>query len=516
MILNNNIFITTVLLCLLCVYSTHASSIKTLTLEKGDQLTLPVYLDDTNISEEIEHIRIRITYDSEVLQPLGFRKDNGILSDYSLSELLQIQGIAVVNIYGNNVYTQFGPIVELVLKAKDTGIATIDLNEIICNDQNLSGGFWIADEFCHRIKIEVVEMNSFYISDIEDIIIYEDNPFVPVPFSLNIPNNGSAGNIPMRTESSKTDIIPHPIIRDKNTIMIHPKNNSFGKTNITVYAQYNMKWYSKTFSVEVLPVNDAPTFSIPAAITITETSGLQVFTNWATNISSGAPNEVDQELTFSVSVDNQDLFHLQPTIDPITGDLEFYPFDNENGQVQISVFLKDDGGTINGGINSSTRKNCTLTIVPFSPSISDNPVKELRFISTNQPISLDKVTPYIRIMACDDYGGAVIMESDTQIWLQTESPDSGWFYVLNDQWAWHKSNALVVIREGEYSALFKYRNGKPGAFQIMASEILDQSWTDAMMTVQVKSDATEVMGDIDGNGIIDLKDVIREMQVLSK
>jgi hypothetical protein len=517
MILIKNLFITTILLCLVCVYSLHASSLKTLTLEKGEQLVLKVYLDDNNNSEEIEHIQISIRYDSNFLLPLGFRKDNGILSNYALNEMLQIQDTAIVNIYGKNVYTQFGSLVELVLKAKEKGRATIYLNKISCNDHNLSGGFWIDNDIFHKIDIDV----GFYISDIEDRLIYEDTPVLPVTFSVNIPNNDSIGFIPMSYESSNTDIVSesemHTRIKDTQyTIFIHPKINSFGQTDISIHAQYNKEWDSKTFSIQVLPVNDAPTFSIPTAITLAETSGFQVLKNWATNISPGAPNEVEQELSFIIQVDHPDLFYYQPEIDPDTGDLQFFPFDNVNGLAQLSVYLKDDGDTLNEGHNLSTRKECTLTITPFSPAISENPVEKLTFISSNQPISLDKVTPYIRVMACDANGDAVNMKAETQIWLQTESPDTGWFYVKNQEWSWRQSNAFVFIREGEHSALFKYRNGRSGAFQIKASETPAQSWSDAIMTVQVQSDTTEIMGDIDDNGLINLKDVIREMQFLSR
>lgn len=520
MILIKNIRITTILLCILCVYSVHATSLKTLTMTKGEQLVLPVYLDGNNDSEEIKHIRISIEYNSDLLSPLGFRKDKGILSDYALNELLQIPGRAIANIYGENVYTQFGSIVELVLKAKENGNSPIYLNEISCNDQNLSGGFWIDNEFFLSINVEV----GFYISDIEDQIIYEDTPVLPVTFSVNIPDNNPIGPPSMSYESSNTDIVSesemHTSIEDKQwTIFIHPKINSFGKTDISVTARYNYEWDSKTFSIQVLPVNDAPTFSMPTAITLAETSGPQVFKNWATNISPGAPNEVNQELSFIIHVDHPDLFYFQPEIDPITGDLQFFPFDNVNGLAELSVYLKDDGDTINEGHNLSTRKGCTLTISPFSPAISDNLVEKVTFISSNQPISLKKVTPYIRVMTCDANGDAVVMQAETKIGLQTECPDKAWFYVKNVQdnnWSWCRSNAYVVIHEGEHSAFFKYRNGRPGAFQIKASEMPDQGWSDAVMTVRITSDSATSNGDIDGSGFIDLKDVIREMQFLSK
>jgi hypothetical protein len=111
---NNKIVLKTILLCLLCAYSGYASSVKTLTVEKGANLILPVYLDDSNISEEIKSLHITIKYNSDLFEPIGFRVDNGILSDYNLSETLAIEGIAIANIRGTGVYTQFGSVVEFV------------------------------------------------------------------------------------------------------------------------------------------------------------------------------------------------------------------------------------------------------------------------------------------------------------------------------------------------------------------------------------------------------------------
>jgi hypothetical protein len=507
---NNKIVLKTILLCLLCAYSGYASSVKTLTVEKGANLILPVYLDDSNISEEIKSLHITIKYNSDLFEPIGFRVDNGILSDYNLSETLAIEGIAIANIRGTGVYTQFGSVVEFVLTANDVGTATVDL-ESIYGISSLSGGFWVDDSFYRKIYVET---SAFYISDIENYSINEDFPVLPIPFTVNLPNDDITGFLHITPQSSNKDLIEHMIIRKNGTqctLEINPAPNEFGNTDITITAENNLKEKAtQTFSLEIKPVNDAPSFTIPTAITLAETSGSQTFNNWAKNIFPGALNEFDQELSFRVSVDRQDLFYLQPEIDPITGDLHFFSSDNMNGLAQLSVYLYDNGGTSNNGKNRSETKSCSVIITPFSPSLSDNPVEKLKFISSNEPVSVGKMTPYIRVMTCDANDNAVIMESDTIIWLQTETAESGWFYVTNDF-----QPGYVVIPEGEFSALFKYINGRPGDFQIKASEVPDKGWSDAIMTVHVKSDTNITNGDIDGNGYIDLKDVIGEMQRLS-
>ena len=510
--IKNKIVFKAILLCLLWAYSGYAST-KTITVDKGADFVLPVYLDDNNISNEIKYLRITIKYDSDLLSPRGFRLNNGILSDYDLTEMLEIEGIAIANINGTGVYTQFGSVVEFVLTTKDIGTATIDLDSIYCN-HSLSGGFWLDDSFYRKV---FVETNAFYISDIDNYSIDEDLPVLPIPFHVNIPNDYIAGFLPITSQASNINLIKRMNIRRDGTqctLEIYPAPNEFGNTDITIRAETTQtpkKTATQTFSIEIKPVNDAPTFSIPTAITLAETSGPQFFENWAKNISPGALNETDQILSFRVNVDRPELFYLQPELDPITGDLHFFPSDNANGQAQLSVYLFDNGGTINDGINTSKYKKCSVNIIPFSPTLSDNPVKKIVFVSSNQPVSVGKMTPFIRVMTCDANGNAVIMESDTIIWLQSVRSESGWFYVPNDI-----DPDYVVIPEGEFSAKFKYINGRPGNFQIKASEVPDQGWTDAIMTIRVQSEDAFINGDIDGNGYIDLKDVIGEMRHLSE
>jgi len=519
MAFKKNVYIILSFLYFLSAYSTYASTTSILTVEKGEDIVLPIYLDEKNNPEEIKYMRIPISYDSDFFTPLGFRNENSMLSNYAFSESTENENKATVKINGKGAYTRFGPLVEFVLTAKDIGAATIYLDQIYCNYHNLSGGFWLDEHFFQKVDIEIVDTSRFYISNIEDFTIDEDQPVLPVSFFVNIPRDDITGFLSITPESSNADLISRmENYRTDNqcTVLIFPAANAFGETDITIRAETLQANDTKTFSIEVRPVNDAPTFSIPSTITLSETSGPQFLKSWAKNISPGALNETDQKLSFVVQVDQPELFYDQPEIDPFTGDLKFFPFDNLNGQAQLSVYLKDNGDTSNDGHNLSIKKNCTLTITPFSPPISYNPVEKLIFISSNQPISVEKVTPYIRVMACDANGNAVIMTSETQFWLQTDSPDTGWFYVMNGERAWEQSNAFLVIPEGEHSAFFKYRNSRPGVFQIKASELPDQSWSDAIMNVRVNSSPSEINGDIDGNGCIDLKDVISEMQFLSR
>ena len=91
---------------------------------------------------------------------------------------------------------------------------------------------------------------------------------------------------------------------------------------------------------------------------------------WATGISSGAPNE-SQALTFQVTGnDNPSLFQTPPAINPLTGALTYTPRADANGVANVTVVLRDNGGTLNGGINTSDPVVLSITINPVNDAPS--------------------------------------------------------------------------------------------------------------------------------------------------
>jgi hypothetical protein len=125
-----------------------------------------------------------------------------------------------------------------------------------------------------------------------------------------------------------------------------------------------------TVSLAVNAVNDAPVFTKGADQTANEDSGAQSITGWATGISAGPANESGQGLTFLLSNDNASLFSAQPAIDA-TGRLTFTPVGGATGLARVTVRLRDNGGTANGGLDISAAQTFTITvIVPVVPEIS--------------------------------------------------------------------------------------------------------------------------------------------------
>lgn len=115
-------------------------------------------------------------------------------------------------------------------------------------------------------------------------------------------------------------------------------------------------------AIIVSETNHAPTFVKGPDITVPENAGIQAFTNWATQINPGALSETNQILTFIVTNDNPHLFSTQPGIVP-SGTLSFAGAPNSNGVAHVTVVLKDNGGTANGGQDTSAPQTFVITIL---------------------------------------------------------------------------------------------------------------------------------------------------------
>lgn len=121
-----------------------------------------------------------------------------------------------------------------------------------------------------------------------------------------------------------------------------------------------------TFDITINAVNDAPSFTKGADQMVAEDAGAQTVNPWATGISAGPANESGQTLTFNVTDNtNPTLFSAGPSISA-AGVLTYTPAANANGSATITVVLMDNGGTANGGQDTSAPQNFTITVNPVN------------------------------------------------------------------------------------------------------------------------------------------------------
>src|SRR5262249_42595842 len=131
---------------------------------------------------------------------------------------------------------------------------------------------------------------------------------------------------------------------------------------------------AQMFTITVTSVNDAPTFTKGADQTVLEDSGPSTINGWATAISAGPADEASQSLNFIVTNSNNALFSSQPVVDA-SGKLTFTSAPDAFGMATVSVSLHDDGGTANGGVDTSSIQTFTIDVTPVNdaPSFAKGP-----------------------------------------------------------------------------------------------------------------------------------------------
>jgi Bacterial Ig domain len=148
---------------------------------------------------------------------------------------------------------------------------------------------------------------------------------------------------------------------------------------------------SATATQTVNFVNQAPVFVRGPSQSILNTAGAQTVASWATNIGAGAANESTQSLNFIVQNNNNALFTAggQPSIDASTGTLTYTPAAGANGTATVSVQLHDNGGTLNGGHDTSAVQTFQIAITPLGGNRP--PVNTIPFATQttleNQPLT---------------------------------------------------------------------------------------------------------------------------------
>ena len=188
----------------------------------------------------------------------------------------------------------------------------------------------------------------------------ENNAFTAVPASIT---TSAGATVELAADGSFT-------------YLFDPANDYFGEDAFSYQAIETLDPYlasnTATVQITVRPVNDAPSFTLidPANQGVNEDSGAQSVPAFLTGSNAGPANELDQTLTVSVSNANAALFSVQPAIDLATGDLSYTPAANANGSAVVTVSVTDNGGTANGGNNTSPAQTFTITVNPVNDAPS--------------------------------------------------------------------------------------------------------------------------------------------------
>jgi hypothetical protein len=159
-----------------------------------------------------------------------------------------------------------------------------------------------------------------------------------------------------------------PAVAPDGTLTYTPAANANGVATVTVTARDDGGTANggvdasagAPFTLTVGPVNDAPSFA--AGGNQISLLGSQSVPGWATGISPGPADESSQNVTFIVTVSNPGLFAVQPAV-ASDGTLTYKPKPLGLGTATVTVRAVDDGGTANGGSDTSAPQSCTITVI---------------------------------------------------------------------------------------------------------------------------------------------------------
>jgi hypothetical protein len=195
-----------------------------------------------------------------------------------------------------------------------------------------------------------------------------------VAWATNIspgPASESGQNVTFSVTADNTALFAiQPAVAPNGTLTYTPGANANGVATVTVIAHDDGGTANggvdtsapQTFTVTVIPVNDAPSFTAGPNQSVISLLGAQSVPGWATGISPGPADESSQSVSFIVTNDNPGLFAVQPTVAP-NGTLAYTPTLLAVGTATVTVRAVDNGGTANGGSDTSAPQTFTITIL---------------------------------------------------------------------------------------------------------------------------------------------------------
>lgn len=218
-----------------------------------------------------------------------------------------------------------------------------------------------------------------------------------------------------------------PALDASGRLTFTPADDAHGSASVTVVARDDGgrddggrdTGPGRTFTITVRSVNDAPTFAPVADQSVVEDAGPQSVPDWVTGVSPGPASEAGQLVDISVAADNPGLFAVQPAVDP-SGTLTYTPAVDAHGAVTLTVRASDDGGTKDGGQDTSAAQTATLTLTPVNDAPS--------FLAgADQSVVEDAGARSIAGWATNISAGAV--ESDQSVSFSVASDNPGLFSV---------------------------------------------------------------------------------------
>ncbi len=263
------------------------------------------------------------------------------------------------------------------LEAGNNALAKDSNNNPLASDQR--GTSRITDSAGDADSIATVDIGAYeFHQTLDNIPDQTTNEDVAITISFAIGDAGPAATSVTASSNNQT------ILADSNltltgtgnvrSLEIQPNPDQFGMVTITVTVNLTGGGsVSDSFVVSIAPINDRPRFAVGSSQQVLEDAGPQTIANWATFIDSGI-DDGPQALNFVVTNDNPSLFAVAPAVST-SGTLTYTAAANRSGSATVAVVLKDDGGTANGGEDTSFPQTFVINVVAINdiPSFTKGP-----------------------------------------------------------------------------------------------------------------------------------------------
>ncbi|GDY22067.1 hypothetical protein LBMAG56_34140 [Verrucomicrobiota bacterium] len=313
-------------------------------------------------------------------------EDSGAVSSntfalFSAGPANEAQTVSVVSVVNNNsglfsaqpAINNAG-VLTFASAANSNGTATVTVI-VTDNGGTANGG---VDRTTNTFTITLTPVNDAPTITLatNNVVVLEDSAAYNAALATFTtgPANESGQSLAVATSNNNSGLFSTaPIVSTNGLLTFTPAPNSNGVATVTVVVQDSggtanggMDKSTNTFTITVTPVNDAPAFALAGAVDVDESSGGYTRPNFASGIRPGPADEARQSVTFAVFTTNAALFRVAPFIDGTDaltpGTLHFTPAPNAYGVATITVTAHDNGGTANGGVDTSVPRSFTLTV----------------------------------------------------------------------------------------------------------------------------------------------------------
>ena len=251
----------------------------------------------------------------------------------------------------------------------------------------------------------------------------------------------------------------------------------------------------QTFTITVTAVNDVPSFTKGANQTVNEDAGAQTVTPWATAISTGPGERVRPDASTSSSATTTTrCSRRQPAVSP-SGTLTYTSAPDANGSATVTVRIHDDGGTANGGVDTSAAQTFTITVTavndePTLNAIADRSVNE---DAAEQTVALAGIgsgaaneSQTLTVTASSS--NTALIPDPTVVYTSPDATGSLKYTPVADQ---HGTATITVTVTDDGGTANGGDDSKTRTFTITVGSVNDQPTLNAIADETVNEDAAE-------------------------